>query len=180
MDAPHVQPKQRRANAAFDTAIGLLLRLEQTEWAVWAKTFTMDPVHAIPEEAFPRMVFMPLHCKYAVGFKLVNVICPRMFLNNYWPALAVLAGQILGMYYPFLQKGEAGIYINSDHGTGKSSAAKMAAGLTRHVGALPSGQTTGPALLRMITQFSGIQQQIEDLKFAEGTDSWARSTSRTR
>jgi len=123
---------------------------------------------------------MPLHCKYAVGFKLVNEICPRMFLNNYWPALAVLAGQILGMYCPFLQKGKAGIYINSDHGTGKSSAAKMAAGLTGHVGALPSGQTTGPALLRMITQFSGIQQQIEDPKFAEGTDSWARSTSRTR
>lgn len=92
------------ANAAFDTAIGLLLRIEQTEWAVWAKTFTADPVHAIPEEAFPRMVFMPLHCKYAVGFKLINEICPQMFLNNYWPALAVLAGQILGMYYPFLQR----------------------------------------------------------------------------
>jgi hypothetical protein len=175
------------ANAAFDTATGLLLRLEQTEWAVWAKTFTKDTVHAIPEEAFPRMVMMPLHCKYAVGFKLINEICPQMFLNNYWPALAVLAGQILGMYYPFLQKGEAGggagsplFYITGDHGTGKSSAAKMAAGLTGHVGALPSGQTTGPAMMRMVTLFSGIQQHFEDPKFAEGTDSWARSTSRTR
>ena len=167
------------ANAAFNTATGLLLRLEETEWAIWAKTFTMDVVLAIPEEAFPRMVFMPLHCKYAVGFKLINEICPQMFLNNYWPALAVLAGQILGMYYPFLQKGEAGggagsplFYITGDHGTGKSSAAKMAAGLTGHVGALPSGQTTGPAMMRMVTKFSGIMQHYEDPNFGEGGDSW--------
>ena len=63
-----------------------------------------------------------------VTVELINEICPQMFLNNYWPALAVLAGQILGMYYPFLQKGEAGggagsplFYITGDHGTGKSS-----------------------------------------------------------
>jgi hypothetical protein len=167
------------ANTAFDTATGLLLRIEQTEWAVWAKTFTTDKVLAIAEEAFPRMVLMPLHCKYIVGYRLINEICPRMFLNNYWPALAVLAGQVVGMYYPFLQKGEAGggagsplIYIQGDHGNGKSSAAKMAAGLTGHVGALPSGQTTGPALMRMVTLYSGIQPQLEDPSFAEGTHSF--------
>ena len=168
------------ANAAFDTATGHLMRIEQTEWAIWAKTFTTDKVNAIPEEAFPRMVMMPLHCKYIVGYKLINEICPQMFLNNYWPALAVLAGQILGMYYPYLQKGEFGggggsplFYITGDHGTGKSSAAKMAAGLTGHVGALPSGQTTGPAMMRMVTLYSGIQQHFEDPNFAEGTDSWS-------
>ena len=167
------------ANAAFDTATGLLLRIEQTEWAVWAKTFTTDKVLAIAEEAFPRMVMMPLHCKYMVGYRLINEICPHMFLNNYWPALAVLAGQIVGMYYPFLQKGEGGggagsplIFIQGDHGNGKSSAAKMAASLTGHVGALPSGQTTGPALMRMVTLYSGIQQQLEDPNFAEGTNSF--------
>ena len=40
------------------------------------------------------------------------------------------------------------------------------------LGVLPSGQTTGPAMMRMVTQFSGIQQHFEDPKFAEGTDSW--------
>ena len=118
------------ANAVFDTATGLLLRIDQTEWAIWASTFTADKVHAIPEYAFPRMVMMPLHCKYTVGFKLINEICPQMFVNNYWPALAVLAGQIIGMYYPYLQSGQVGggsgsplFYITGDHGTGKSSAA---------------------------------------------------------
>jgi hypothetical protein len=48
----------------------------------------------------------------------------------------------------------------------------MAAGLTGHVGALPSGQTTGPAMMRMVTLYSGVMQHFEDPKFAEGTDSW--------
>ena len=165
-------------NGAFDATTGDTMRVNETEWAVWDKIFTDDKVHAYKLEDFPRIVRMPLHCKYTVGYKLINEICPQMFLNNYWPAMTVLAWQIVAMYYPYMQKGEFGggagnpvLYITGNHGTGKSSASRMAAAMTGHFGPLASGQTTMAAMLRSATQ-STLPIHYEDPKFSDDVNSW--------
>ena len=75
------------ANGAFDATSGLAV---ETAWSVWDRTFTEDKVNAIRLEDFPRIVPMPLHVKYTVGYTLVNQICAQVFLTNYWPAMTVL------------------------------------------------------------------------------------------
>ena len=175
-------------NRAFDTSSGELMSIDETTWAVWDKTFIDDKVNAYKLEDFPRIVPMPLHCKYTVGYKLFNEISSEMFLNNYWPAVTVLAWQIVAMFYPYMQKGEFGggagnpvLYITGNHGTGKSSAAKMAAALTGHFGPLASGQTTMAAMLRKASM-STLPTHYEDPKFTEHEASWTQrfgSTVRT-
>jgi hypothetical protein len=159
-------------NCAFAASTGLPV---ETVWSVWDRTFTEDKVTAMRPEDFPRIVPMPLHVKYTVGYKLVNEICEQVFLNNYWPAMTVLAWQVVALYYPYMQKGEFGggagspvLYIQGSHGTGKSSAAKLGAALSGHFGPLASGQTTMPAMMRKATM-STIPTHIEDPKFT-GTD----------
>ena len=163
------------ANSAFDAVTG---KTVESDWSVWERTFTEDKVNAYTLDDFPRIVMMPLHVKYTVGYKLLNEICPLMFLNNYWPALAVLAWQVVAMYYPYMQKGEFGggagnpvLYITGSHGTGKSSAAKMAAALTGHFGALASGQTTMAAMLRKAST-STLPTHYEDPRFSDQMSSW--------
>ena len=165
-------------NRAFDTSTGDIMNINETEWAVYDKTFTDDKVNAYKLEDFPRIVPMPIHCKYTVGYKLFNEICPQIFLNNYWPAMTVLAWQVVGMFYPYMQKGEFGggagnpiLYMFGDHGTGKSSASKMAAALTGHFGPLASGQTTMPAMMRR-SSMTTIPQHLEDPKFTGEAGSW--------
>ena len=165
------------ANGAFDATSGLAV---ETAWSVWDRTFTEDKVTAIRLDDFPRIVPMPVHVKYTVGYTLVNQICAQVFLNNYWPAMTVLAWQVVAMYYPYMQKGEFGggagnpvLYITGSHGTGKSSAAKMAAALTGHFGSLASGQTTMPAMMRKAST-STLPTHYEDPKFSEHEASWTQ------
>ena len=164
-------------NCAFNASTGLMV---ETAWSVWDRTFIEDKVSAIRLEDFPRIVPMPMHVKYTVGYTLVNEICEQVFLNNYWPAMTVLAWQVVALYYPYMQKGEFGggagnpvLYIQGSHGTGKSSAAKMAAALSGHFGPLASGQTTMPAMMRKATT-STIPTHIEDPKFTDHEASWTQ------
>jgi hypothetical protein len=92
-------------NCAFNASTGLMV---ETTWSVWDRTFIEDKVSAIRLEDFPRIVPMPMHVKYTVGYTLVNEICEQVFLNNYWPAMTVLAWQVVALYYPYMQKGEFG------------------------------------------------------------------------
>lgn len=162
-------------NCAFNASTGAIV---ESAWSVWDRTFAEDKVSAIRLEDFPRIVSMPMHVKYTVGYTLVNEICEQVFMNNYWPAMTVLAWQVVALYYPYMQKGEFGggagnpvLYITGDHGTGKSSAAKMAAALSGHFGPLASGQTTMPAMLRKSTM-STLPTHYEDPRFSEHETSW--------
>jgi hypothetical protein len=165
-------------NRAFDTSTGDLMTIDETEWAFWDKTFLDDKVNAFKLEDFPRIVPMPIHLRYTVGYKLFNEICPEMFMNNFWAAITVLAWQIVAMFYPYMQKGEFGgsagnpvLYMNGDHGTGKSSAAKMGAALTGQFGPLPSGQTTMPAMMRKAS-LSTFPTHYEDPRIGDEVGSW--------